>query len=569
MNATRRRRSAAFTAALLLCSAAFAAAQPPPPPPPGQRPGEPGPPPPPPASGTGAPGATAVVRGHVTTADGRPLREAQVKLTASTQRQARSATTDADGAYEINELRADSYAVTASKTGFTEMEFGQKRATYPGTRLRVADAEVVERVDFILPRSGAITGRVSDESGDPIEGATVSLLGVQFAGGRRTLAEVSRRTTNDQGRFRLFGVQPGQYVVSAATALTGPRRLPGYATTYYPGSTSVADAQVITVAAGDDQAAVEIRLLPGRALTIAGSVSDSRGEPYAGALLLAGSERSGALAMPPVQAVTRPDGGFDIPNVAAGEYVLQAIQRSGLGGEFATQFVTVSDSDVTGIVMQTGTGSTVSGRITLEGGAAGMKPQDFQFLFLQTDFDLGPVTGTYRARINDDWTFEYVGLFGPLLIRPAGAPDWLVKSIRAGGSDVTDTVLSFGRREQSLTDLEVVLTNRAAGITGTVTDSRGQAAPGCTVIVFPVDRSRWTRYGRFVKAARCDADGTFSVRGLPASGYFVAAVDRLQGTERAGEWQDPAFLESLAAGAVRVTVTDGQTAAVSAKLLLR
>lgn len=535
----------------------------------GQLPGPAGPPPPAPPAGTVTPGATAIIRGHVTGIDGRPLRQAQVKFVASLTGQTSNETTDADGAYEAGGLRADTYTVTASKAGYVAAEFGQRRLSYPGTRVRVANGEVVERIDVILLRTGAIAGRVSDEAGDPIEGATVSLLGVQFVGGRRTLAEIGRRTSNDLGRFRLFGVQPGQYVVAAAAASAGPRRLPGYATTYYPGSPSVADAQVITVTAGDDQAGVEIRLLPGRASKISGIVVDSRGDPYRGALVLAGSERSGALALPPVRAGVRPDGTFEILNVGPGDYVLQAIERPALGGAFATQFVSVGDGDVNGIAMRTGTGSKVAGHITLEGKPSGVGPPDFQFMFLQTDFDLGPVTGTYRAKINDDWTFEYVGLYGPLLIRPIGPPEWLVKSIHAGATDITDTPMMFGRQDQSLADVEVVLTNLGTQVAGTVTDARGHAVSACTAVVFPLDRSRWERLSRFIKAARCDPDGTFLVRGLPSSEYFAAAVDRLEGTERAGEWQDPAFLEPLVAGATRVMVNDGQTATVTAKLIVR
>ena len=38
---------------------------------------------------------------------------------------------------------------------------------------------------------------------------------------------------------------------------------------------------------------------------------------------------------------------------------------------------------------------------------------------------LGQATqGTDRAKINDDWTFEMVGLAGPLCIRPTGRPEW-------------------------------------------------------------------------------------------------------------------------------------------------
>ena len=77
-----------------------------------------------------------------------------------------------------------------------------------------------------------------------------------------------------------------------------------------------------------------------------------------------------------------------------------------------------------------------------------------------------PAPGAARL---DDWNFEYIGLFGPLLIRPVAGPDWLVKSVRTGGADFTDTPMPFGRQDQSLTDVEVVMTDRGAEANGTVT----------------------------------------------------------------------------------------------------
>jgi hypothetical protein len=57
---------------------------------------------------------------------------------------------------------------------------------------------------------------------------------------------------------------------------------------------------------------------------------------------------------------------------------------------------------------------------------------------------------------------------------------------------------------------------------------------------------------------RADIHGAFGIVGLPPGEYFVAAVDAMQGTEGFGEWQDPAFLDSLIARATRVALSDAQ-----------
>jgi hypothetical protein len=526
-----------------------------------QRPGETARPRPP----ADAAENTSVIKGRVIDADGRPLSQALVQVFGSLARDPRSESTDTDGRYEAGGLSADSYTVIASKTGYATTEFGQRRISYSGTKVRVGVGEVVERIDFTLPHAGAITGRVSDENGDPVQGATVSLLRLQFANGRRTLVDAGRgRRTNDLGRFRLFSVQPGRYALVAAAATTGAFRLPGYAPTYYPGSLAAGDAQLVTVAPGSQDTVVELRLIPGRVAKVSGAAFDSSDQPYRGRLSLVPSERSGAVGMT-AQTAPGPDGAFEFINVAPGDYMLQT---SALG-PFASQFVSVSDADVTGLTLRTAIGSTARGHITFEGAPARIKPGDVRFNFMLTDLDLGPAPGTYRAKIIDDWNFEYIGLFGPLLIRPVAGPDWLVKSVRTGGADITDTPMPFGRQDQSLTDVEVVMTDRGAEANGTVTDARGQTVAGCTVMVFAADRDRWQRYSRFVKAARCEGDGSFNVRGLPTAEYFVVAVDRLEGSETSGEWEDPAVLESLLPYASRVALREGQTMSTSLRLIGR
>jgi protocatechuate 3,4-dioxygenase beta subunit len=519
-----------------------------------------------PAATTGADDNRAVIRGRVVGPDGRSLRQAEIQLSGSLARAPRRESTDADGGYEASGLLPDSYTLVASKPGYATMEFGQRRLAYPGTKVRVGGGDVVERIDFTLPRASAITGRVSDENGDPVQGATVSLLQLQFLNGRRTLADMGRgRLTNDLGRFRLYGVQPGRYAIVASAAATGPFRLPGYAPTYYPGSQSASDAQLVTVAPGGDDVSIELRLVPGRVAKISGTAFDAGGQSYRGRLLLATSNRSSGIAGTAMQTSPQPDGTFEFINVAPGQYLLQT---SGFGA-FGSRFLEVSDTDIPDLTLRASIGSTVRGRITLEGAPARVRPQDFRFNFVLTDPDLGPAPGTYRAKITDEWTFEYMGLFGPLLIRPAGGPEWLTKSIRSGGVDITDTVMPFGRPNQSLDNVDVVLTNRGAELAGSVTDTRGQPVAACTVIVFAADRDRWQRASRFVKAARCDGDGTFTVRGLPTADYFAAGVDRIEGSETSGEWEDPAILESLVPHARRVALSEGQTTSALLRLTVR
>jgi hypothetical protein len=134
------------------------------------------------------------------------------------------------------------------------------------------------------------------------------------------------------------------------------------------------------------------------------------------------------------------------------------------------------------------------------------------------------------------------------------------------GIDVTDTPLMFGTNEQSLRDVEVVLTDRVTEIIGGATDDRGRPAADYVVVAFATDRAQWYQQSRFLKNTLPARDAAFALRGLPPGQYYVAAIDRRLGAEEAGELDNPEFLESLVAHATRVTLSEGQRTTLTLKL---
>jgi hypothetical protein len=92
------------------------------------------------------------------------------------------------------------------------------------------------------------------------------------------------------------------------------------------------------------------------------------------------------------------------------------------------------------------------------------------------------------------------------------------------------------------------------------------ARDGVAVIVFPADSKAWMETGvnprRMRKVATSDT-GAYNVTPLPAGAYYVAALSETV----AGDWQDPAFLEQLAASAAHVQIDNGEKATMSLRLL--
>jgi carboxypeptidase family protein len=552
---------AALWLALIGC-AALAAAQPP--------------------SGDADATGTAVIRGRILTAGGRPARRALVRILAPSGSVPRTATADLDGRYEFTGVRAGDYRVSAGKPGYVALEYGQQRAFEHGKMVAVRAGQTIEKIDITLAATGAIAGRVFDEHGDPLEAVNVRVMQLQFAANRRQLLPVigvGARITNDRGAYRIYGVPPGGYLVMASVA-DGSRGQPaaiappGHAPTFYPGTPKASEAHLITVGLSEDVAEIDFTLARVPVASISGVVTDSQGRPGRASVLLATSQRSGGLAAEPTMTSSGVDGHFQIRNVPPGEWVLQAsaAASSQVEEEFAAQFLTVDGHDITDLGIQTSAGSRVEGRVELDG-VGNVAPASVVVTAMPSDFDRAPMAGGGPRRFAQaaaDGTFALGGLNGPHRIRLVRAPEgWTLKAVVANGLDVTDTALSFGTKDASLTGVEVILTNKAARVGGSVTDAAGRPATDYTVVVFATAADRWYQGSRFFNFTRPTADGTFTIAGLPPAEYYVAAVDWMQGNDGFGEWQDPTFLNAIASRASRVVLSEGQSMSVALRLIVR
>lgn len=199
-------------------------------------------------TGPPSPTGTAVLRGLVVAADtGTPVRKALVRVMAPDSQDQRMAHTDDQGRFEIRELGGGRYTVIVSKTGFVSITYGQRRPNERGTPVELAPGATVENLSIGLPRGGVVTGQIVDETGEPLADAWVQVLRSQFMPGASRMLRMGRAdTTDDQGAFRIYGLMPGDYVVSATARneasfmVMGPANRPvasadadqGYAPTY-------------------------------------------------------------------------------------------------------------------------------------------------------------------------------------------------------------------------------------------------------------------------------------------------------------------------------------------------
>jgi hypothetical protein len=134
--------------------------------------------------------------------------------------------------------------------------------------------------------------------------------------------------------------------------------------------------------------------------------------------------------------------------------------------------------------------------------------------------------------------------------------DWILKTVEINGRNLADDPIEV-RHGETLNGVRVVLTNRPTHVRGGLLDEKKQPADG-TVVIFPEDPSRWREDSRTIRSARPDRHGEFSIKGLPAGKYLIAAVDYVQD----GQWYDPEFLADLRPRAERLTLAEAENARI-------
>ena len=529
------------------------------------------------------PKGTAVIKGQITAGGtGAPVRRAQVRAMSMEGRGGGVTSSDGNGLFEIKDLPAGRFTVSVMKSGFAQAFFGQRRPGDPGTPIDLADGQTAEKVNFVLSRGGVISGVIVDDGGEPVAGTQVAAVRYQWISGTRRLvpapSEGSNDRTDDRGGFRLYGLPPGEYFVSAsnrnnsfmAPGMTSTES-EGFAPTYYPGTPNVAEATRITLKGGQEMSGANFALIVARMARVRGRVVNSRGEPSTGmmGMLQPADPYGGMMMMNMSNAMIGPDGSFEFANVSPGRYNLNIRSNGGMqnpNAEFAVMPLTVGNDDIDGLLVTTHVGAIARGMVTTDDG----QPPPFRAAQVQVFAQMMEPQAMFGSpgqnRMQDDYTFEMTGLFdrrrfSASMGGPGLASGWYLKAVLYDGQDITDTGMDFvpGRTYEGI---QIVFSQKTTDLAGAVTDDRNRPVLDATVIVFPANRERWTFQSRYVRTMRPDTNGRFSIKNLPPEDYLIIAVQNLE----PGQASDPEFLTRAREEARPFSLVEGETKAVDIRL---
>jgi hypothetical protein len=512
---------------------------------------------------------------------GEPLNKARVMLVptedqirALKHKESRVVFTEASGKFSIAGIEPGRYRLIVLRSGYVTQEYGQKTPNRPGAILALDSGKKLDDILFRMVSAGVITGRVLDESGEGVPWVVIQALRPIYIQGKKQLVAESDVTTNDLGEYRLFGLTPGRYYVSATNGgrlaamgrgsiVSNVNDTPGYAPTYFPGTTDSARAASVDVRGGEEVPRVDFSLFPTRTYTVRGRVSNSvTGKPGQGATVFLSRQEDGAASFSfsrdSSTRVEDPQGNFELKNVTPGTYLLTALSIDEGDRQTASQTVTVAGGDVEGLNLIIAPGVDLPGRVVVVQGQVNVPLSQLRVVLQPKVPEL---FGVHAAAVKPDGTFVLpgVGEGSYQVAVVGGSPDTFVKSASFSGDDVLEKGLDVSRSAPS--SLEIVVNFAGARIDGLVLNKDSLPVAAVRVVLVPDSAHRGQR--RLFKSATTDEFGRYALRGIAPGNYELFAWEEID--ENA--WEDPDFLGQWDGHGTPVHVVDSSGQMIELSLI--
>ncbi len=534
---------------------------------------------------TPEPAVMGTIRGRVVSSDGRPLPNANVMAQGvSATPSIKMKSSDAEGAFVLEDVAAGLYIVTANAPGYID------EAMTIGDPTDLPRYLIGSRVKITMIKGGVLTGTVTDSKGQPVVGAPVI---ASLSGAATSLSGFMTGTmgeTDDRGIYRLYGLTPGSYIIAAGgSAPFGTFSTSGFeldVPTFYPSSTR--DTAVpVAVRSGDEASGIDIKYRGTEGHAISGVVVGSVETGNAGGAVFVMLSPAGTSSIQAMSLTTALEQRrvFNFSGLADGDYDLFAGFQGGPTENqlVATKRVTVRNGDVTGVELKLILLGSITGNITLDpikdedkcdkrasqvlevmlktprdepkkAGAAlmpGLFGNIGTLLNAKGEFNIRNVeAGKYRFAFKlptDAWYVRAIAS-GPGLTIPAerpanrtpaaGTPTLSAKATPSTSSAGTaPNALSEGvvtvKATERISGVTIAIGQNAAGLKGKVAGSNeGAAVPGgLHVHLVPAEREHANNVLRYGEAA-VNSDGSFALTNLAPGRYLI--VSRIKAETAAG-----------------------------------
>jgi hypothetical protein len=485
------------------------------------------------------------------------LREGQVRY---------DTITDSGGGFHFDQVKEGEYTDRYQSTDHWLTAGWQDYRVF-----HVTAGSTVKLETRMMPWS-TISGRVVDSRGIGIPNAQLELAGsgmlfsgrtylrTSWGGGgggqlsQGTLAKMPLTGKTDaHGKFEVQ-VMPGTYGLCASPPPDWKPPDPGEDGTVlawqracYPSAESAAAASKVVVLTGAEVSGLELKLRTVPAHAVRGEVLNPDRSPAPKVAIVVG------LGPASASAESKPDGTFEFPAVAEGEWRFSAQAEKGSVKLRATEWIEVTKHDLENVKLRLLPPVTIQGRVVMQapGGVPSPRPEPVMLSLRggrSSDDDERRPGGGVLAEPDAKGEFiirdAYPGVyrFAPLLPQPQSTS--YLDSVVIGGADLTlqEVEINF--------DTAVVVKYKTDG--GSVHGKAENCASGGVVLV-PVDPARRPVFSR---SGACDSTGNYEINQVRPGDYNAVAL--------AGNGPVMVLDEFLLNQAINVSVRAGE--AISADL---
>jgi len=483
---------------------------------------------------------------------------------------------DEQGHFSIPLPSAGMWRVQGSARGYVTQAYDEHEFFSSGIVLTAAAPTMELR--FQLPPESVITGKVSDEAGEAVRNARVSLLAIPPPGPDSSQPPARARastSTDDRGFYEFDGLQPGDYRIrvqaqvwyavdaqqTVSRAGSDPPPLDPsldvtYPLTWYPGASDPSEAETLTLHAGDSrQADFQLTPIPSVHLHIVPEVStDANGRRIQTYPMIERISAEGNYFVP-VSAHIGPQGTIDVGGLAPGQY---EIRMQGPGQAIKPTVVDLTEGSTQTLDMSAA--STMASVSVHLDGLAGADVSLVRVSFID------PKNGNNVARDN---TGGYL-LSGSLLQRRRrgaptrtveippgryeivleGRPNLYLTGITAQAAQASGRFVTVPGGSSTLT---LHIADGRSTLTG-IAKMQGKPSVGAMVLLVPATLGEPGNLN-IIRRDQTNTDGSFELNNILPGQYILLAIDH--GWQI--NWKDPSTLRGYMMHGVPVDMAAAQT----------
>jgi hypothetical protein len=450
-------------------------------------------------------------------------------------------TTDSEGRFAFNNLADAKYSLNASHRGYIASDFeahgGVSTAIVTGQNFDTSSLR------FLLPPQAIVFGTVTDDSGDPVSSALVSLFLQDNRFGTGKIWRSSQTSTDELGNYEIAHLAPGSYYLAVTAkpwyaTIRQPQqdaqgnnvnpsgegaRSPldvAFPTTYYPDTTDSSSAVPIPVAPGD-RVPINVTLHPVPAVHISihlPSDTANRSAPtpqlhqdvfgfsdfIQSTVSFSGQDDRSGIHAPTTAEIT---------GLAPGQYTLElsgggdASRSTSIDAQTDRQNLDVSAApslaDVSGKVVMAGSGPLPSNLFIL------LRPQD-------SDSRNEQLQG---LQVGADGSFNFHNMRpGAYQVEFSAAWPKIVTRLAARGATVRGHIVTVGSEPVVLSAVIAKSTTTVSGFASL----NGKPASGVFVLLAPLDPDAGLEAWR---ANQSDSDGSFDYPEVAPGEYVLVAIE--------------------------------------------